>query len=79
MAIAGPRRYAPSLTQDVEFLITNKFGYIVNCTSELANHFEGVQGIHYLKLKYERIKPHKLWGDTYKKLLRFYAFIEEAD
>lgn len=78
-ATGGQPRYHHSLNKDAEFLITNKFGYIVNCTAELGNHFEDVQGIHYLKLKYERTKPHRLWGDTFKKLHRFYTFIEEAD
>jgi protein-tyrosine phosphatase len=32
-----------------------------------------------LKLKYERNKPQKLWGETHKKLHKFYNFIEEAD
>lgn len=65
--------------EDVEFLMTNKFGYVLNCTNEIPNYFEELEAIRYLKLKYEKPKPGKLWGDTMKKLTRIYKFIEEAD
>ena len=36
--------------QDLEFLLINKFAYVINCASEAPNLFEA-QGIRYLKFK----------------------------
>lgn len=67
-------KYFLCYSQDAEFLVTNKFAYIVNCSVEIANFYEG-QGLKYLKFKLIRDKPHKLWDETLKKLKKLDKFI----
>lgn len=65
--------------EDIEFLLTNKFGFLLNCTAELPNHYENFEGVKYLRVKYERGGKAKLWGEAMKKLNKACKFIEEAE
>lgn len=46
--------------QDLEFLLINKFAYVINCASETPNLFEA-QGIKYLKFKLHHDKNQKIF------------------
>lgn len=54
--------------------MTNKFSYVVNCSSEVPNYYEG-QGVKYLKFKLNKEKSHKLWDESLKKLKKLDKFI----
>ena len=71
-------KYTVTYYQDFEFLVSNKFQYIVNCTSEIPNYFEEY-GLKYLKLKCARNKLHRLWEmNNLTKLEKVSAFIKKA-
>ena len=65
---------------DIEFLLTNKFSHVLNCTTELKNHFEDCKALTYCKLKYDKANPaQRLWGDSLRKLSRIIEFITLAE
>lgn len=65
---------------DLEFLLANRFKYVLNCTAEVKNYFESSGYIKYMKLKYSRSKPEQpLWKENLKKLHRMVEFVDAAD
>ena len=65
---------------DLEFLVANRFKYVLNCTSEIKNYFEASNFIKYYKLKYSKSKPNQLlWKDNMKKLNKIMEFINTAE
>ena len=67
----------PSI-QDLEFLIINKFAYVINCASETPNLFEA-QGIKYLKFKIQQDKSQKIFDSELKRLKKMKKMVEEAE
>ncbi len=49
------------IIQDLEFLIINKFAFIVNCAAEVPNYFEQ-HGIMYQKFKITHDKKLPVFG-----------------
>ena len=67
----------PSI-QDLEFLIINKFAYVINCASETPNLFEA-QGIKYLKFKIQQDKSQKIFDSELKRLKKMKKMVDEAE
>lgn len=64
--------------QDLEFLIINKFAYIVNCASEVPNLFEE-HGLRYLKFKIKHDKNQHIFDEDLKRLKKLKKIVEEAE
>jgi hypothetical protein len=64
--------------QDLEFLIINKFAYIVNCAAEVPNLFES-EGIRYLKFKIHHDKHQQIFDQELKRLKKLKKFVDEAE
>ena len=67
-----------SVIQDLEFLIINKFAYIVNCAAQAPNLFES-QGIRYIKFKIHQEKHQQIFDEELKRLKKMKKFVEEAE
>ena len=68
----------PSSIQDLQFLIINKFGYIINCASECPNLFEE-HGLKYLKFKIKQDKNQHIFDQQLKRLTKMKKIVDEAE
>jgi protein-tyrosine phosphatase len=64
--------------QDLEFLVINKFAFIVNCAAEVPNLFEE-HGLRYLKFKIKHDKSQQIFDEELKRLKKLKKVVEEAE
>lgn len=64
--------------QDLEFLVVNKFSFVVNCASEVPNLFEA-QGIRYQKFKIPHDRHQRIFEEEYKRLKKMKKIVLDAE